>query len=290
MTIAIRTLQSLDDLRAAVTLQQTVLGDRSSQIWQLPQLHHVQQTGGVLLAAFKTDHGTSAALHGILIDLIAEVDGYPARRTIAWGVDPKLRNRGIGLRLRRHERRCLQRIGIDLVYWDVDPLDSVQLYVALNKLGGIVTAYSSNVLGSLSDVRTPGLAVDHVRVEWWIDSPRVADWMKRGLSLPHQQIGLHTMDVVTKTTLLSTGVRGLIDCQQHIDSDHVLVEIPENSADLVARDREAAIGWRLRTRDLMNQLFRDGYLGVGLIHQGGRSFLLFKKTTRRMELQATIER
>jgi hypothetical protein len=40
----------------------------------------------------------------------------------------------------------------------------------------------------------------------------------------------------------------------------------------------------------MEQLFGLGYLGVGLIHEGGRSFLLFKKGTRRTELGAADKR
>lgn len=290
MTIAVRQLHTLEDLRAAVTLQQAVLGERSHPIWRLPHLLHVQQSGGFLLGACETAPNASDTFHGILIDLIAEVDGYPARRTVAWGVDPQLRNRGIGLRLREIERRSLQKLGVDLVYWDVDPLSSVELHIALNKLGGIVSAYSSNALGSSNDARTPGLATDRVRVEWWIDSPRVTRRIERGLSLPHQQIGLHEMAVLTKTTLLPTGVRGLIDCDQRATANHVLAEIPENLANLQERDHEAAIQWRLRNRDLIEQLFQLDYLGIGLIHEGGRSFLLFKKGTRKTELRAANER
>ncbi|MCK4571028.1 hypothetical protein KAT84_03660, partial [Candidatus Bipolaricaulota bacterium] len=196
MTIAVRQLHTLEDLRAAVTLQQTVLGERSHPIWQLPHLLHIQQSGGFLLGARETAPKASDTFHGILIDLIAEVDGYPARRTVAWGVDPQLRNRGIGLRLREIERRSLQKLGVDLVYWDVDPLSSVKLHIALNKLGGIVTAYSRNALGSSNDDGPPGVATDRVRVEWWIDSPRVTGRMEHEVSLPHQRIGLHEMAVL----------------------------------------------------------------------------------------------
>jgi len=290
MTIAVRPLHTLEDLRAAVALQQTLLGERAHSIWRLPHLLHVQQSGGLLLGAHETTTQVSDTLHGILIDLIAEVDGYPARRTVVWGVDTKSRNRGIGLGLRKVERRSLQKLGVDLVYWDVDPLSSVELHIALNKLGGIVTGYSCHALGSSNNAHPPQLATDLVRVEWWIDSPLVTGRMEHGHSPPHQQIGLHEMAVLTKTTILPTGVRGLIDCDQGAKADHVLTEIPENLLDLQARDREAAIQWRVRSRDFMGQLFQLGYLGVGLIHEGGRSFFLLKKGTRRTELGAANAR
>ena len=290
MSIAVRQLHTREDLRAAVTLQQALLGERSHSIWRLPHLLHIQQSGGLLLGACETTPTVSDMLRGILIDLIAEVDSYPARRTVAWGVDPQLRNGGIGLGLREIERRSLQELSVDLAYWDVDPLSSVDLHIALNRLGGIVTAYGSNSLGSSNDALIPGLATDRVRVEWWIDSPRVTNVMEGGLPLPHQQIGLHEMAVLTKTSLLPTGVRGLIDCEQCATGNHVLAEIPENLSDLRQRDHEAAIQWRLRSRDLIEELFQLGYLGIGLIHEGGRSFFLFKKGTRKTELRAANER
>lgn len=284
MTIAVSQLQAIEDFRLAVALQQEILGERAASIWRLPHLLHIQQSGGLLLGARETTPYASDTIDGVLIDLLAEVDGYPARRTVAWGVRPAMRNRGIGTRLREIERRSLRKEGADLAYWDVDPLSSVELHIALNTLGGIVTGYSRDALGSLRDVSTPGLATDRVRVEWWIDAPRVIGVMERGLTLPHHRIGLHEMVVLTKTTILPTGVRGLIECEQHATTDHVLAEIPENLADLQARDRDAAIQWRLRSRSCIEKLFQLGYLGVGLIHEGGRSFLLFKKGTRKSEL------
>ena len=286
MTIAVRPLHTLEDLRAAVALQKTLLGERTHTIWRLPHLLHIQQSGGLLLGARETAIPSSDAFHGILIDLIAEVDGYPARRTVVWGVDAKSQNRGIGLRLRKVERRSLQKLGVDLVYWDVDPLSSVDLHIALNKLGGIITGYSHNAFGNSNDAPPRELATDPVRVEWWIDSPLATGRIEHGHSLPHQKIGLHEMAVLTKTTILPTGVRGLIDCEQGSTADHVLAEIPENLMDIEAHDPEAAIQWRLRSRDFLGQLFQLGYLGVGLIHEGGRSFFLLKKGTRRTELSA----
>jgi len=290
MTIAARNLHSIEDLRSAVTLQQTILEDRALAVWQLPQLIHVQQSGGLLLGAGEADPQPTGSLDGILIDLRSEVDGYSARHTVAWGVSPPLRNRGIGTNLRTIERRTLQRSNVDLVHWDTDPLRSIELHIALNKLGGILTGYERDMLGSTRDARAPGLATDRVRCEWWIDAPRVISVLDQGYVLPHHNISLHEMEILTKTTILPSSMRGIIECAQQPTANYVLVEIPEDLDDLQARDHDAAIQWRLRSRDPVEQLFQLGYLGVGLIHEGGRSFLLFKKGTRRTELGAASKR
>jgi predicted GNAT superfamily acetyltransferase len=286
MTIAVEPLQTIEEMRSAVALQRSVLGEHAREAWTLPQLLDVEQSGGLLLGAHETTAQGSSALHGILVDLVADVDRYPSRRTVAWGVHPRLRNRGIGLSLREAERRTHQGRGVDLVVWDVDPLLSSALHISLNKLGGIATAYRQDVLGGARDAQSPGLATDRLRIEWWIDSPRVIGMIDRHLPPPHHHVGLHEMTVLTKTRILQSGVRTPIGEAEAPSASHVLVEIPEVLGEMQMRDYEAAIQWRLQTRGVLRTLFDLEYLGVGLVHEGGRSFLLFKKGTRRTELQA----
>jgi predicted GNAT superfamily acetyltransferase len=290
MTIAIDVLATVEDLRAAVALQGECLGERNPAIWSLAHLHHIQKSGGLVLGVRRLDAPNSRVLDGLLVDLVAEHDAYPARRTVVWEVNPKMLGRRIGTLLREAERRMLRNEGVDLACWDVDPLSSIALHVSLNKLGCIATGYGRDALGSVRDVRAPGLPTDRIRMEWWLDAPRVAGVMDQGRLLPHHQVGLHKIAVLTKSTVLRTGVRGLVHCEQDVTADHVLVEIPEDLATLQARDYEAAVQWRLQSRDVLENLFQLGYVGVGLMHEGGRSFLLLKKGSRRTELGAVGER
>ncbi len=290
MTIAARPLKTTDQLRAAVSVQTDVLGSRTGSIWQLTHLVDVMQTGGLVLGAY-VDAGTpSETCQGILVDLVANVDSYPARRTVSWSVPPSRGNRGLGTLLREAERRLHQKTGVDLVYWDIDPLHSLGLHVSLNKLGGIATGFTQEATGGAHDALAPGLGTDRLRLEWWIDSPRVIQRMDDRRSLPHEAVGLHEMTVLTTTTLRPSGVRGLTDAARPPESEYALIEIPEVLSEVEAQDRDAAIQWRLRSRGVLAQLFTVGFLGVGLIHEGGRTFLVFKRGTRRTELSAAERR
>jgi len=290
MTIAARPLTTTDQLRCAVRVQTAVLGSHTGSVWQLPHLVDVTQTGGLVLGAY-VDAGTpSESCQGVVVDLVADVDGYPARRTVSWSVPAARANRGLGTLLREAERRLHQKTGVDLVYWDIDPLNSPGLHVSLNKLGGIATGFTQEATGGAQDALAPGLGTDRLRLEWWIDSPRVIQRMDDRRSLPHEAVGLHEMTVLTTTTLRPSGVRGLMDDVRPPESKYALMEIPESLSDVEARDRDAAIQWRLRSRSVLAQLFAAGYLGVGLIHEGGRTFLVFKQGTRRTELSAAQRR
>ena len=286
MTIVVEPLHTISDLRSAVALQKAAPDTAATSIWSLSHLVHVQQSGGLMLGAREVGDD-SHALSGVLVDLMADVDGYPARRTVSWMAEVSRRNQGIGTALREAERRTLHNAGVDLVFWDLDPLDSTALHIALNKLGGILTATEVAPKDEPTDSALSAPNATRVRVEWWIDSPRVVSKLVHGSTLPHQHVGLHEMVVLTKTTTLQTGVRGLLECDQQATSDHVLVEIPESIAKVQARDPAAAIQWRERIQPVLTHLFHQGYQGVGLIHEGGRSFLVMKKGTRRTELGAT---
>jgi len=283
MTIATRRLISIEDLRAAVALQQNTQQHHPVAIWHVPHLRHVHNSGGLLLGV-SSANASEVSLDGLLIDLVSKPDEYPAHQTVAWCVSTARQDRGIGTQLRLAERRILREKRVDVVRSELDPLDSKGLHLALNKLGGILTGYTPDCLGSHRDPPTPGLATDCVHWEWWLDAPRVIGILDRGDRHPSHSIGLHEMAVATATTTRPSGVRGIVNWNPNPSASHVLVEIPTDISSMQVRDCEAAIQWRLQSRDAMLWLFSQGYLGVGLIHEGGRSFLLFKIGTRRTEL------
>jgi predicted GNAT superfamily acetyltransferase len=284
LSVEVVSLSTYADLREAVDLQQAALGMSSTAIWHLPHLLSVLQSGGVILGTREAASGRGAPCDGLLVDLTADVDGYPAQHTVCWLVRDECRGHGLGMRLRSSERRLMQQRGVDLVFWGVDPLDSHGLYVSLNRLGGIVTGYTYNTLGTSREGSGFRPATDQLRIEWWVDSPRVndrMDWTRRPGPLP---IGLSRMEVLTETTRRPSGVRGLIGGPRMPTSEHALMEIPEALPVVMERDRDAALYWRVRSRDVLEPAFRQGYVGVGVLHEAGRSFLYLKKGNRRTEL------
>jgi len=284
MTIEAERLTSTEELGACVELQRTILGDRARSVWSVPALTGVCQSGGLVLGARDTEDG-AAGLCGALIDLVADVGGYPAYHTVFRGVRPPSRNRGAGYTLRTDERAICQREGVDLVFWSLDPLRSDEAHMAFNKLGAIATGYRRNLYGEVHDNANTGLATDRLRVEWWIDSPRVTSILDRGNAAPHYRLGIHEMNVLTDTRLRRDGVRMLSGRASPPNGEHVLAEIPADLDGIRAHDPAAAREWRLLSRSVFELLFESGYVGVGFVHEGGRSFHLFRKTDRRTALR-----
>lgn len=279
MSIGVSRLESLDDLLLCERLQEQLLGAGVRSILTVPTLAAIRRSGGLLLGAWEAE-GSRRTLQGALVDLAAEADGFTARFSVFLGVAPGSRNRGAAQSLRAAERAACRAAGVELVFWWADPLQSAAAHIAFNRLGAIAPAHIRNALGPLRDRQNERLATDRLRVEWWINAPRVTSILDDGRPPPHLEVGLDRMQVLTRTRAQSAGYRKPGELQSGPTDRFVLVEIPEDIDRLRAEDEAAALAWRVSTREAFELLFSGGYTIVGFVHEGGRSFHLFEREDR----------
>ena len=279
MTIAVDRLRAPEDFRACEALQADVLGSDKSLVCGIPLLAAVQQSSGLLLGARNAPQETQT-LQGALIDLAAQIEGFPAYLTVFRGVVKASRNQGIATQLRMFERAHGRKRRIELIRWEIDPLQSTEAHLALNTLAAIGTAYTRDAYGELHDPANLGLATDRLRIEWWLDSPRVVSVIDRRRAPAHRRLGLHEMDVLTRTRTLPPGIRVLEGFRQTPQGPYVLAEIPVDLDAVRTYDLGAAKAWRTGTRELFELLLGKGYVVVGFIHEGGRSFYLLERANR----------
>lgn len=279
MTTDVSPLTTHEDLLALEKLQIDILGPQGSRSVLSPAiLAGLREGGGLLLGAWSGLERSS--LVGALVDVSGRHQGFEALFSLFCGVDYAVRYHGVGYQLRRAERLIAQRDQFEVVRWWVDPLRSDESHFAFNKLGAIAVRYERNALGELTDRPNAGLATDRLGVEWWVNAPRVQRLMDRHAAPDHTRLGLHRMTVVTKTGVGPSGQRVLSAVDPESEGDYLLVEIPADLERLRDADPAEARTWRLRTREVFEQLFASGYVVAGLIHEAGRSFQLLEATGR----------
>ena len=279
MTISIDSLSGLADLQACEKAQAAILGRSTAGLPGISILRAISDSSGLILGA-RADSSSGSPLTGVLVDLAAEIDGFPSYVTIFHGVSAENRNRGIASKLRLAERKEGRRKGIGLVRWEMDPLRSTEAHIALNRLAAIGTSYARNIFGDSNDPPDHGLPTDRLRMEWWLESPRVISLLDRKRPAPHLSLGLHEMDVLTKTRSLSHGIRSLEGFRQSPQGPYVLAEIPVDLDAVRTYDLAVAHAWRTGIRELLELLLSNGYVVVGFVHEGGRSFHLLEKADR----------
>lgn len=287
MAITIERLTSAHALSLCEQLQQEISG---VVVAPIPLMVAVQRSGGLIIGARDDTSPEQTELCGVLIDLAGPERRAPScrcRQTVFHGVKREIRNRGVGRALRLHERKEAGKEGVSLITWPIDPLRSLELHMAFNKLAAIATTYERNLYGVRQDPRDRGLATDRLTVEWWIDSPRVTEVIDKGRLPHHFHLGLNQMEVVTKTRPAANGLRRLLSFEESPTNRIILVEIPVDLDRMREEDLPLARDWRLKTRDMFERLLSGGYTITGFIHEAGRSFHLLERAEKGTILERT---
>jgi len=252
MSIALRKLtektelQQLEELEAAVWSQASVI--------PLHMTMTLQKFGGLFLGAF--DEGR---MIGFLYSFPGFRDGQPHLCSHMLGFLPEYRKQGLGLQMKWLQRDEALRMGHTCITWTYDPLESVNAYLNIAKLGGIVRQYLPNCYGNLEDDMNRGLPTDRFLVEWFLNSERVI----RRQADPSVQVsyGEELLPVLSYTC----GVDGhprVTAVADEFPAETIRVSVPSRFQDLKKVDMAAAIAWREQTGTLFPKAFSAGYTVV----------------------------
>lgn len=172
MTVAIRELSGLAELRRSEDLQRAVWG-QDDPADNADLMLAIQAEGGLVAGAFD---GTE--MLGFLFAFPSATPGVQHSHRLA--VLPQARGLRLGLRLKWFQRDwCLSR-GIGLVRWTYDPLRAVNAGLNVAALGGVSTNYLPDYYGAMEGINA-GLPSDRLLLDWHLDSAGVAARGRNGL-------------------------------------------------------------------------------------------------------------
>lgn len=220
----IRPLTTIDEFRQLVALQK--------EVWGLPDMDvvpvHIFKAvagllgpTGIILGYFLDDR-----MRGYLM-VLPTADPVEVLGSMV-GVSREVQRRGVGYKLNLALREMLLAHGVERMCWTFDPLESVNAYLYLTKLGGIVTGHYPDYYGTVDSQMHSGLPTDRFKVVWNIRSKAVVDRIDRGI-VPD----------------LPRVLESLQDVRQ--------VDIPLDVQDLRQADMRKALEWRTKTRALFEE-------------------------------------
>jgi len=259
--VEIRPLSSLDDFRACVELQEEVWGEGFSERVPTAILKVAQRLGGVVAGAWDG----SGELAGFVFGMTGLEEGRPVHWSDMLAVRPGLRNRGLGARLKAHQRSVLLERGIDVVYWTFDPLESKNAHLNFSKLGIVVREYQENMYGETDSPLHRGIGTDRFVALWLLDTPRVRARMAGEESPP----SLADLDAAVALGVDRSGsapAPGVPDTG--LDAPRLRVAIPARIHRVKEVDPELARRWRTRTRAALIPYLDRGYEVRELVRNG----------------------
>lgn len=226
-SIEIRTLDTVDGIHEAARVLDEVWDDRGTMPANI--LRALEHAGNYVVGLFDGDRmiGASAAFFG-----------PPAARTMhshITGIVDGYQGRGLGRRLKTHQREWALERGVGRITWTFDPLIPRNAHFNLAVLGARVTDYLVNQYGAMHDAVNRGDQSDRLMVSWALAEPPAP----------------------TPTDAETSAI----------------VAVPDDIAALRRGDPAAAASWRARVRDEMREHLasgrriggfdRRGYLIVG---------------------------
>jgi predicted GNAT superfamily acetyltransferase len=177
--------------------------------------------GGILLGAFDG----SGVMKGFVYSIPSLKDGRLAQWSHMLGVTRDARDAGLGLRLKLAQRERALQMGVTLIEWTFDPLQSLNAHLNFSKLGVVVEEYEANVYGESSSPLHRGSPTDRFVAEWRLDAPHVERRIQRGDTAVVRDTSIASAPLVNRSrhegSWLAPGPSDLT-----LDGPRLLVEIP----------------------------------------------------------------
>ena len=270
--IEIRPLTSMQECRIVEEIQQAVWTKDAAELAPAHMLHALQHNGAALLGAFDGPQMVAFSL-GVLATITDKnrIDQIAAARlkmySVMTGVLPGYQNLNLGYRLKLAQRDFALRVGIRLITWTYDPLESRNGRFNIAKLGAVCNQYLRNFHGDLGGINA-GLETDRFDVEWWVTSHRV----KGRVDKPKRPLPLNVLldsgaVLVNEATFNSQKLPVPPPNFVSRPSNLMLVEIPADFQTIKEQNFELALRWRQHTRMLFEQLFQDGFIVTDFISE-----------------------
>ncbi len=256
--LTIRPLETPEELRACVTLQEATWGPGFSEKVPYAVLWFTRRIGGVLIGAFSDDE-----LVGYVFGVTGWRDGRPVHWSDMLAVRKDVRDRGIGMELKRAQREALLSAGVTLAQWTFEPLESRNAHLNLVRLGGIVRTYERDVYGESDSPLHGVIGTDRLIVDWHLDSARV----ERRLGREHAP----RFDAASLPVINAVEVRAGIPACGALDTgrtdEAIALLIPANLDRVRSSDRYAARTWRECTRTAFEAYLGRGYVVTELVRR-----------------------
>jgi predicted GNAT superfamily acetyltransferase len=262
----IRPLKTIDEFHRCEAIQKAVWEFTDREVIPVNELITIQRNGGLVLGAFNQ----AGRMLGFVFGFAGIYEGQLIHCSRMLAVLPAYRNSNIGYRLKLAQRAFARKQGIKLITWTFDPLQSLNAYFNIAKLGVIIRKYYINLYGTSSSILSRGLETDRFLAEWHLGQKSEIRKQKSEICLPDASVNQTHRDkdgwlVCEKPRL------GLWDRR-------ITVEIPADINTLKSVRPALARDWRKKTRLIFTHYFRHNYRITGFVskqsERGRRSFYL----------------
>ena len=248
--VELRDLTTLAEFETAGELVRRVWGtapERSPlNVQQLPAMVHA---GCQVSGAFEGDRMVGATMAFVGLE-----DGQPILHSHVTGVDPDRQGRGLGVALKRYQRRwCLER-GIGVVTWTFDPVVVANGRFNLNRLGARGVGYLRDFYGRMGDELNRDDPTDRLLTRWSLESPGVLGALATDSSATDSSSSL-----IADGAEHAVADEGGEPAAHDTVADVRLIAVPGDVVALRRDEPDRSTNWRTAVRAALEAALDDGH-------------------------------
>jgi predicted GNAT superfamily acetyltransferase len=268
-----RDLTTLEEFAQVVDLERVIWGPGYDEVVPVPILAVTVKRGGILIGAFDGDRTGDPAgprMIGFVYSLAGIKGGRPTQWSHMLGVLDDFRSAGVGRELKLLQRERTLAMGLDLIEWTYDPMQAMNAHLNFTKLGVVVGEYEENVYGESTSPLHRGNPTDRFVAEWWVREPHVERRLAAVGSLTSSAGELADVPSVNRVEWSGEWLES-VDVDLSLESRRLQIHIPMGFTDMLARNPELALAWRICTRAIFTTYFDRGYKVVDfMLDRSGR--------------------
>jgi len=253
--IAIGQFRSLDDYKTCMEIQREVWKCDDIDVVPITMLVAAVRQGGIALGAFNS--------LGEMIGFCWSIVGWEEHETLQHShmlaVRAAYRNFDVGFRMKLAQRKEALRQKLSTITWTFDPMQPMNAYFNLGKLGAWSGSYIENFYGETTSLLHRGLPTDRLLVRWELKQASVEDRIESGPPRRDARKELKKYPLVNTLHDLAPGMPASSPVKLHLTADQLLFEVPYNLPDIKARNLGVALEWQGKMRQVFRNYFKKGY-------------------------------
>ena len=246
------------DYKACEDIQREVWNVGDIDIVPASILQTIKRTGGILLGAFNS----LGEMVGFVLSMLGEAEENPVQHSFMLAVRQAYRNFDVGFKLKMAQRKETLKRRISLITWYLDPMQPLNAYFSLGKLGARAKVYEENCFGEIGGLREHGLPSDRLMACWDLESNSVVRRLEEGPPRRDVRKELRQHPVINRLSEVAPGMMDSSPVKLNCTAARFLFEIPYNLPEIKNRNLGIALQWQGKMRQVFRHYFKKDYEAV----------------------------
>jgi len=244
-------IEKIEDFKVIPEIEQDAWGFGDLETEPHHLMTRVKKYGGLVRGLFL-----DMTMIGFSYAIIGKWDGEWFLYSHMVAVRKVYQGKGYGFLLKQDQRIEALRLGFRIIRWNFDPLEALNTYFNLHRLGAVSTEYERDIYGTGETGLHQGLNTDRLIAEWLLDSDHVESAMTR-----------------KKPIIILDGPP-----EAMASENMFFIEIPRDIQVVKRSSIETARAWRNRTREQIETAFPRGFMADGVAFSNERKQVYIRMT------------